>query len=69
MLYFEHQSKQESENEHVVLQYFGSELGKLYGMSSRASMYIEEWGDLFSLSACLAVKQNWKSFQTGNLLF
>ena len=48
------------------LQYFGSEFGKLYEISSWSHMSTEEEGNCFRLSAILAVKQNWKPFQTGN---
>ena len=37
--------------------------------SSTSRVRGEQWDNIFTLSACLAVKQNWKSFQTGNLLF
>ena len=50
MLYFEHESEHESENEPVVLQYFGSECNLIADAQ-------EEWDNLFNLHACLAVRK------------
>ena len=62
LLYFEHESKHESENEPVVEQYFGSEFVPIAHAPCKEL-------DLLCLPACLGVKQDRKSFQTGNLLF
>ena len=63
ILYFEHKSELESENKPAILQ-FVSAFTEFVPI-----MHVQRSEIIFFYFACLVVKINLKSFQTGKLLF